>query len=86
MNGLTGRTVRPKVEFATPANDAYHATTAVTIPSQPPALTTPVEADASPMPSTTKVIASSANTAMTAAVVRNEAIHMYVVKMPQAIR
>ena len=33
LNGTTGSTVRPKVEFVTAANDAYHAAIAVARPT-----------------------------------------------------
>ena len=63
--------MRPKVEFVTPANEAYQAATAVAIPIQPPALMMLVVPLASPMPSTMKVIVSSRKTRLTAAVVRH---------------
>src|SRR6266542_1041918 len=85
-NCLTGTISRPKVKLVTPANDAYQAASAVARPNHPPSLPTPVLPAASPIPRRKKVMARSRNTRFTAAVVRNEAIHMYAVKMPQPIR
>ena len=85
-SGFTGSTVRPNVEFVTAAKEAYHAAIAVARPNQPPSLVMPSLAAASPMPSRMNVAVSRANTSATAAVVRSDAMNMYVVKMPQAIR
>jgi hypothetical protein len=41
FSSRTGRTIRPNVLFVTPANEAYQATAAVAIPSQPPAWVIP---------------------------------------------
>src|SRR3954454_8718805 len=86
LSSRTGMTMRPNVLLVTLAKDAYQAAIAVAIPIQPPAFTIESVPFASPMPRTMNVAASNRNTSMTAAETRNDAIHMYVVKIPHAIR
>src|SRR5690349_2563899 len=75
-SGNTGRTVRPKVELVTIANDAYHAAIAVARPTQPPRWIVVLEPFALPMPSRKKVAVSRAKTRAIAAVVRSDATSM----------
>src|SRR3954467_14757768 len=86
LSSFTGSTVRPKVEFVTAANDAYQAAIAVAMPIYPPAYVIDSLASALPTPSTRNVAASSKNTTEIATVVRSDAMNMYAVKMPHAIR
>ena len=54
-----GETFRRKVSLVTVANDAYHAASAVTIPTKPPIWVTISVPVASPIPSRKNVAASS---------------------------
>src|SRR4051794_26935495 len=73
--------VRRKVEFTTPANDAYQAAAAVATPSQPPTFVQPSEAWNAPIVRNTKVSVSSTNTVATAALTRSDPTAMYAVKI-----
>jgi hypothetical protein len=86
VSGTVGSSVRPNVEFATPANDAYAARRAAANPVQPPMWTIAECPPALPMPSSRNVTASARKTAAIAAVVRSDATNMYAVKMAHAIR
>ena len=60
-SGRTGTTSRPKVKLVTPANEAYHAASAVASPNQPNSLLIPELPGASQIPSKTNVIHNSRN-------------------------
>src|SRR3954454_24905166 len=76
LSSFTGSTIRPKVEFVTAANDAYHAAIAVAMPMYPPACTMLLSASALPTPRTMNVAASRKNTTATATLTRSDAMNM----------
>src|SRR3954470_11341381 len=76
LSSFTGSTIRPKVEFVTAANDAYHAAIAVAMPMYPPACTMLLSASALPTPRTMNVVASRKNTTATATLTRSDAMNM----------
>src|SRR5581483_5408536 len=86
----TGRTARGAMPFTTPAADVYHATAAVTIPSQPPACShhsvPPCERLKKPITSRISVISSVRNTRNTAPLTRMLQSSMYVLKIANASR
>src|SRR5579885_586184 len=86
----TGSTGVGDIPFTTPAADVYHATAAVTMPTQPPAcshhVVPPCEMLKNPITSTISVISRVRNTRKTAAFTRVAHNIMYVLKIANASR